>query len=208
MEALLYSTAALSAYFVGGWNPAITFSKAVYKKDIRDCGSGNPGFTNFKRVFGGRLAWVVMFLDLFKAAVVVAVFAYLFGRRLEMYHFGAAYTGAFAILGHAFPIWYGFNGGKGFLVGLSTVWVIDWRVGLITTLIMMALLLTVKYMSLSTVTAMLCSPLLLFAFGIPKSAVILSAVVAAFITLRHSENIKRLISGTESKFSLKSKSKN
>ena len=54
MKALLYMAAAIAAYLVAGWNPAITFSKAIYKKDIRSCGSGNPGFTNFRRSFGNR----------------------------------------------------------------------------------------------------------------------------------------------------------
>ena len=53
----LYIAAAITAYLVAGWNPAITLSKAIYKKDIRTCGSGNPGFTNFKRTFGNKWAW-------------------------------------------------------------------------------------------------------------------------------------------------------
>ena len=118
MKILLYILSALTAYLVAGWNPAITFSRAIYKKDIRECGSGNPGFTNFKRSFGNRWAWFVLLLDLFKAAVVVGIFALLFEQYFGMYQLGAAYTGLFALLGHAFPIWYGFKGGKGFLVSL------------------------------------------------------------------------------------------
>ena len=89
MDYLLYIGAALCAYLTAGWNPAITLSRAVYKKDIRECGSGNPGFTNFKRSFGSRLAWVVFALDLGKAAIVVALFASLFERRFGMWQFGA-----------------------------------------------------------------------------------------------------------------------
>ena len=118
MNYLLYISAAICAYLIAGWNPAITLSRAVYKKDIREYGSGNAGFTNFKRNFGMRLAWVVLVLDLCKAAVVVSVFASLFERTLGLWQLGAAYTGFIAVLGHAFPIWYGFKGGKGFLVGL------------------------------------------------------------------------------------------
>lgn len=64
MEALLYISAALAAYLVAGWNPAITFSKVIYKKDIRICGRGNPGFINFRRSFGNKWAWYVLVLDL------------------------------------------------------------------------------------------------------------------------------------------------
>jgi glycerol-3-phosphate acyltransferase PlsY len=203
MRALLYISAAVIAYLVAGWNPAITFSKAIYKKDIRECGSGNPGFTNFKRTFGNRFAWLVLVLDLSKAAIVAAIFACLFARHFNAYYFGAAYTGFFAMLGHAFPIWYKFKGGKGFLVSLSTVWVIDWRVGLIATIIMIVLLLTTKFMSLSTVAAMLCCPVLLAVFKVPASAVLVMTAIVLFMTVRHKENFKRLKAGNEPKFTIK-----
>lgn len=201
MEILLYVVSALTSYLIAGWNPAITFSKAVYKKDIRTMGSGNPGFTNFKRCFGNKLAWLVLFLDISKAAVVCIIFAHLFETELDLYQVGASYTGLFAVLGHAYPIWYKFKGGKGFLVSLSTVWVIDWRVGLIVTLIMVILLLTTKYMSLSTVVSLLCAPVILLFFKAPLSVVIYDALIALFVTYRHSENFKRLFKGEESKFS-------
>ena len=204
MKVLLYISAALTAYLFAGWNPAITFSRAIYKKDIRECGSGNPGFTNFKRTFGNRWAWWVLALDLSKAAVVVAIFANLFAQHLGMYHFGAAYTGLFAMLGHAFPVWYKFKGGKGFLVSLSVIWVLDWRVGLIVTLIMIALLLATKYMSLATVTAMLCCPIFLALFDAPTNAVLIITGIVLFMAIRHKENFKRLKAGTESKFMVKS----
>lgn len=204
MKAFLYISASLVAYLVAGWNPAITFSKAIYKKDIRTCGSGNPGFTNFRRSFGNKWAWLVLALDLSKAAVVVGLFANLFEQYLGAYQLGAAFTGLFALLGHAFPIWYGFKGGKGFLVSLSTVFVLDWRVGLIATLIMILLLLTTKYMSLSTVTAMLLCPVFLLLFGTSTNAVLIITAIVLFVAIRHKENFKRLIAGTESKFSVKS----
>ena len=199
---LLYISAAVTAYLVAGWNPAITFSKAVYKKDIRTMGSGNPGFTNFKRSFG-NLAWLILVLDLTKGALVVLLFAFLFERNCSgFYEFGAVYTGLFAVLGHSFPVWYGFKGGKGFLVGLSTLWVADWRVGALATLIMIVLLLTTKYMSLSTVTALVVSPLLFLAFGAESDVIITYAVTALFVLWRHRENFKRLFSGKENKFHL------
>ena len=70
MKALAYIISAVFAYFVSGLNPAIIMSKAIYKKDIRTCGSGNPGFTNFKRVVGNKYAWFVFVLDILKGAVI------------------------------------------------------------------------------------------------------------------------------------------
>lgn len=204
MKALLYISAALAAYLVAGWNPAITFSKAIYKKDIRTCGSGNPGFTNFKRCFGNKWAWYVLVLDLSKAAVVAAVFAWLFGKYLDNYQFGAAYTGLFAVLGHAFPVLYKFKGGKGFLVNMSIIWFIDWRAGLIALAIMLILLFTTQYMSLSTVVAMLTCPVVLLIVNTQPSVVCINAACVIFMAVRHKENFKRLLNGTESKFKVRS----
>ena len=204
MEMLLYISAALSAYLVAGWNPAITFSRAIYKKDIRTCGSKNPGFTNFKRTFGNKWAWWVLALDLSKAAIVALIFAVLFEKYRDCYQFGAAYTGIFAMLGHAYPVWYKFKGGKGFLVCLSTAWVTDPRVGLIATVIMIVLLLSTKYMSLSTVSAMLICPIMLFIFDSSVPVILLCTAAVIFMAVRHKENFKRLLEGTESKFTVKS----
>ena len=100
MKRALYIISALVAYFVTGLNPAIIISKLVYHKDIRTCGSGNPGFTNFKRTFGGAWSWVVMAIDLLKSAVVVGTFAMLFKHYTGHFQLGAAYTGLFCMLGH------------------------------------------------------------------------------------------------------------
>ena len=205
MKIFLYIMAAICGYVIAGMNPAIALSKAIYKKDIRECGSGNPGFTNFKRTFGNKWAWWVLVLDLSKAAVVVWLFAWLLSRQGVNFQFAAAYTGIFCMLGHAFPFQFKFKGGKGFLVCLSTMYVIDWRVGLIATGIMIVLLLTTKYMSLSTTLAMLLCPILLIPFGASISVILMATACAIFMAVRHKENFKRLIKGTESKFTLKGK---
>ena len=205
MKIFLFVMAAICGYFVAGINPAIALSKAIYKKDIRTCGSGNPGFTNFKRTFGNKWAWWVLVFDLSKAALVVGLFAWLLSLVDVPFQFGAAYTGIFCMIGHAFPILYKFKGGKGFLVCLSVMYLIDWRVGLIATGIMIVLLLTTKYMSLSTTVAMLLCPILLIPFHASLPVILMAAACAIFMAVRHAENFKRLFKGKESKFSLKSK---
>ena len=205
MKIFLFVMAAICGYFVAGINPAIALSKAIYKKDIRTCGSGNPGFTDFKRTFGNKWAWWVLVFDLSKAALVVGLFAWLLSLVDVPFQFGAAYTGIFCMIGHAFPILYKFKGGKGFLVCLSVMYLIDWRVGLIATGIMVVLLLTTKYMSLSTTVAMLLCPILLIPFRASLPVILMAAACAIFMAVRHAENFKRLFKGKESKFSLKSK---
>ena len=205
MTVLLYILAAVCGYLVAGLNPAIAMSKAIYHKDIRECGSGNPGFTNFKRTFGNKWAWWVLVFDLSKAAVVVWLFAWLLSRQGVDFQLGAAFTGVFCMLGHAFPLQYKFKGGKGFLVCLSTMYVIDPRVGLFATALMIVLLLITKYMSLSTVIAMWTCPMVLIILKAPLSVIFLAVLCVLFMTWRHKENFKRLIQGKESKFVLKSK---
>ena len=201
MKALAYIISAVFAYFVSGLNPAIIMSKAIYKKDIRTCGSGNPGFTNYKRVFGNKYAWFVFVLDILKGAVISVVAGLLFRAYVGSWALGVAYAGLFAMLGHAFPIYYGFKGGKGFLVCLSTVWFIDWRAGAIATAVLVIMLPLTKYMSLSTMSALVAGAVAVAAFGGGLAVSIMYAVCVLFVIVRHKQNIVRLVQGTESKFS-------
>lgn len=201
MKALAYIISAVFAYFVSGLNPAIIMSKAIYKKDIRTCGSGNPGFTNFKRVFGNKYAWFVFVLDILKGAVISVVAGLLFRAYVGSWALGVAYAGLFAMLGHAFPIYYGFKGGKGFLVCLSTVWFIDWWAGAIATAVLVIMLPLTKYMSLSTMSALVAGAVAVAAFGGGLAVSIMYAVCVLFVIVRHKQNIVRLVQGTESKFS-------
>ena len=205
MKLLLWFAGAIAAYTVSSWNPAITLSKLIYHKDIRTCGSGNPGFTNFKRTFGNKWAWWVMLLDICKAGLVVLLFSWLL--QFQGYHFqnAAAIIGAFALLGHAYPVWYEWKGGKGFLVTLSVIAVVDWRVGIAAFALMTALLLTTDYMSLSTVTALLLSPIMMIFLKTEPTAIIIVAAMVTFVAVRHKENFKRLLSGTEKHFLRKPK---
>lgn len=201
MKAFAYIVSAVFAYFVSGLNPAIIMSNAIYKKDIRSCGSGNPGFTNFKRVFGNRYAWFVFVLDILKGAVISVAAGLLFRAYAGSWALGVAYAGLFAMLGHAFPVYYGFKGGKGFLVCLSTVWFIDWRAGAIATAVLVIMLPLTKYMSLSTISALVAGAVSVAAFGGGLAVSIMYAVCVLFVIARHKQNIVRLVKGTESKFS-------
>jgi len=192
---------ALVAYLISGLNPAIIMSKAIYKKDIRNEGSGNPGFTNFKRVFGSKYAWYVFALDILKGAVISIIAGLLFTALGYSWSLGVAFAGMFAMLGHAFPLYYGFKGGKGFLVALSTIFFIDWRAGLVAFVIMAILLLTTKYMSLATNCGLLAGLFTAAFLGLGFPTCFMYALCVIFVVARHHENIERLLSGTESKFS-------
>ncbi len=207
---LLFFCAGVTAYLIAGLNPAILLSKAIYHEDIRTCGkgSGNPGFTNFKRVYGGKWAYVVMALDIGKCVALLAIFGDLFGKYAvineldcNLRQIGIAYTALCAAIGHDFPVWYRFQGGKGFLVNMAAVWFLDWRAGLVAFALLCIFLFTTKYMSLATMIAILSCPVVLLITGGEPIAIIISFLSALLMIWRHKENIKRLVKGTESKFS-------
>ena len=201
-DLLIFAAVAVAAYFIAGFNPAIFFSKTVYHADIRTEGSGNPGFTNFKRVYGGALSWVVCFLDIVKGAAALLPGGFLFSYLYGAWQFGVAYAGMFAMLGHAYPAVYGFRGGKGFLVCLTTAWFLDWRAGTAATLMLMLVLFTLKYMSLSSILAVTAGLAVLCFTGAPLPVCLMYAACVVFMTVRHKANIRRLFLGTESKFAL------
>lgn len=206
---LLFFFAGLTAYLVAGINPAILLSSLIYKEDIRTCGkgSGNPGFTNFKRVYGSKWAWLVMVLDIGKCVALLALFGSLFGKyayaeglQSDLRQVGIAYMMLMASIGHDFPIWYGFKGGKGFLVNMAAVWFLDWRAGVVAFAILCIFLFTIKYMSLATMLAILSCPVVLLLVKGEPAAIVLSLASAMLMVYRHKENISRLLNGTENKF--------
>ncbi|MBR6410512.1 MAG: glycerol-3-phosphate acyltransferase [Clostridia bacterium] len=217
---LLCACTAVIAYLCGGLNPAIIFSKAVYHKDIREYGSKNPGFTNFKRVFGPKLAWFVFLCDVLKTLIPVLAASFLFSGMITdlgadstlMWKFGAAFAGIFVMLGHAFPVWYAFKGGKTFSCGAALVWFIDWRAGLVSAAIFLFLLLVVpKIMSLSSCSAALTFPIATLTIGLITgvigqpfyiAVVALNFAGAALLIARHHSNLSRLFRGEEKKFYL------
>lgn len=208
MSVVVLAICAAVSYLIGGLNSAIILSKLVYGEDIRTKGSKNPGFTNFKRVYGGSIiSWSVMLLDILKTVLPVLLSAVLTQNLYGLWQTGAAVSGLFCTIGHCLPVWYGFKGGKGFLTAMTMLWVIDWRCGLTAFIVMAVLLLTMKYMSLATIAGLVTGAVVLAVMhlGTNPACVILYLLCVSLMVFRHRENIKRLKNGTESKFSLKKK---
>ena len=198
---------ALLSYVAGGINGAIIMSKLIYHEDIRKSGSNNPGFTNFKRVYGlNAAAWAVLLIDILKTALPVFISAVYMSFEFDMWQFGAQFSGIFCMLGHCFPVWYGFKGGKAFIAGFATIWFVDWRMTLIAMAIFFLLLFTLKYMSVASCTAAFSCPVSLFYLGYSNAWVeVIAIAAAALVIVRHYPNFVKLMHGTESKFSLSSK---
>ncbi len=206
MTVLIYVLTAIVSYVVAAVNPAIVLSRLVYHGDIRKEGSGNPGFTNFHRVYGGKLSWLVFVLDIGKCVAVSLIAGLVFAPDyFASRALGAAYAGVFALLGHTYPVFYRFKGGKGFLVTFALLWVLDWRAGLVATAVMLTVLPLSGYMSLSSILTLLAGAVTLIVVKIHTPALFLTFGAVLLVIWRHRGNIARLVAGTEKKFSFRKK---
>ena len=209
MMILLCAAAAIIAYLLGGLNFAIIISKYKFKDDIRRFGSGNAGMTNMLRTYGKAAAAFTLLGDMAKAAVSVFIGTILAGEA------GAYIAGFFCVLGHSFPCYYGFKGGKGIVVTATMLLCLEPVVFLILFVIFALIVLSTKYLSLGSIIGMMIYPVLLnrmygFLNGTeqePAIPAIISILNAALVVWLHRENIKRLLEGKENKFSLKKKDK-
>ncbi len=188
-------------YLLGSINPAILISRIKYKRDIRTCGSGNPGATNMLRTFGKGAAAATLILDLLKAALSFYFGLYLLGIN------GSAIAGFFVVFGHMFPIFNKFQGGKGVACLAAIALCTSPLTFAIVLLIWLIIVIGTRYVSLASVMSALLYPLILRAFtgssaGLTVAMAILSAI---FVVFRHKENLKRLYHGQESKIQLRKK---
>ena len=192
----------IAPYLLGSMNFAIIISKAKYGSDIRNHGSGNAGMTNMMRTYGKSAAALTLAGDALKA-ILSGVIGYV---TIGMY--GAYIAGMFCILGHMFPVYYKFKGGKGVVTAYASILMCDPAVFLVLLLIFVIIVAFTKYISLGSVMCMLIYPVILdrmhkFFNGVTGPYVIIAILNAALIIFMHRENIKRLLKGNESKFSFK-----
>lgn len=187
------------SYLLGNVNGAILLSKLVEKDDVRRHGSGNAGFTNFFRNYGRGTSLLVILIDGAKTVAACLLGLWLLGKyglRTE----GMLLGGLFASLGHDFPAFLGFRGGKGIVCGFATALATDWRVGLILFGVFAIVYLLTRYVSLAS---LLCSVGFFVSFALlyPGNAAIaaLAFVQAALAIYLHRENIARLVKGQERK---------
>ena len=203
MTALFYVLTALCAYFLGGINGAIITSKYLFRKDVRKYGSGNAGLTNFFRTFGLAGVALVLFVDIAKSVLAVLIGKGLLGVVGEP-TLGGLFAGFFLIVGHFYPAFYQFHGGKGVLCAVMVAIMTNWQVGLLCFAVFLMTVVLTRYISLGSVLGTLSFLPLLLLFGYRDPIELLLALMcAAAVVLKHSPNIKRLLNGTESKIKFK-----
>ena len=204
LSALLLSAV---AYLLGSLNFAIIISGKSYHQDIRDFGSKNAGMTNMMRTYGRRAAGLTLLGDALKAAVSCTLGYVMWGQK------GAYLAGVFCIVGHMFPLYYHFRGGKGVVTAAVSILMCNPIVFLILFVLFVAIVLASKYISLGSIMCMLLYPIILD--RVDRSAllnevppegspnVLFAFIIMALVVWKHRENIKRLWTGTENKFSFK-----
>ena len=190
----------IMGYLIGSCNFAVIYSRLFKKDDIRKHGSGNAGATNVLRTYGKGPAAAVFVLDLAKGVVAVLL-AKLFFPNTDICACIAAFG---AILGHNFPCYHGFRGGKGVATSFAVLLVLDWRVALIALGVFIIVVLITRYVSVSSISASIAAPAAAIVFRCVNNSVSLAICVFAVCVgilciLRHQSNIVRLRQGKENK---------
>ena len=221
MEWICYIIMIVVPYLLGGINTSIIVTKLRTGKDIREMGSGNAGLTNTLRTQGKAIAGIVLLGDVLKAVVAVfavkLAFLFIGGIDTTDVTLGMNWVNYISIMmvvvGHVFPVYYHFKGGKGVLAAISAIFAVDWRSAVILLSIFIILVAITRYVSLGSCIAssMFCVTALIFTYfmdGDPAGIInsILGGLTAALIIFMHRGNIQRLLTHTEKKLGEKAKS--
>lgn len=193
------------AYLLGSVNTSILVSKFM-GRDVRNEGSGNAGATNTLRVFGKGAAIIVVLGDALKGVVAILIARALTGMFTAAGVIMAPVyaAGLFVVLGHNFPLYFGFKGGKGIMTSAAVIFMLDWQIGVIVLICALTVMAISRYVSLGSCIACLIFPAAVIMFhGDDLHFVALSVVMGALALFMHRANIVRLVKGTESKLNFK-----
>lgn len=190
-------------YLLGSVNFALVISKVFYRDDIRKYGSGNAGMTNMLRTYGKGAAAATLLCDMLKSVLSV-----LFGSFLLGTTFGGYLAGMFCVIGHIFPVFFKFKGGKGVATVAAMILVLDPLCFLLLAIIFVLLVAATRYISLGSIICMMLYPIITYKLATHGSIgfpVLFAFIVAALIIFMHRSNIVRLRNHTENKLSFSKK---
>ena len=212
MKYLIIIAVAVISYLIGSVNFSILISKAISGKDIRESGSGNAGATNMLRTHGKKMGVLTLLLDVLKGIVAIII-AMIVDKKIGANTGILSYiAGVCVILGHNFPIYFGFKGGKGVATSLGVVLMLDWKVGLIVAVCAIAIMAITRYVSLGSIlggaayiVVEIVKAIVTKNYNIVQLVCVV--IIGGLLIARHHANIKRLLSGTENKLSFGKKEK-
>lgn len=194
MNALNYIITAVIAYLLGSFCASIPISKKLYGKDVRTEGSGNAGATNVARVYGLKAGLATLACDTLKTAAAMLIGAYLCGET------GKALAGAACIIGHCFPVFFGFKGGKGVSVGVALGLFSGLPVFVSIVCVFFAAAFLSKKVSLGSICAACALPIASLIFKCSTPMLVMNIFASVLVVVMHRKNIIRLINGTEGDF--------
>lgn len=203
-----YIIVSVLAYLIGSINFSILIGKKLAGIDVRQKGSGNAGSTNVLRTVGKKAAVITLVCDILKGviAVVVALIAGGIAKNTDG-SLLAQLAGIFVILGHTFPIFFEFKGGKGVATALGVLLIINFQIGLICLVFALIIMAFTKMVSAGSVTAAVLFPVLTVFihqhYVVEGNYILFGVIVAAIVIFNHRANIKRILDGTENKLSFK-----
>lgn len=226
---LVIIAVAVISYLIGSINFSIILSKIISGKDIRESGSGNAGATNMLRTHGKKMGVITLLLDVAKgiAAILLSMLAvkFLKGNAMQLnilnggdgptavymtsdYAFLKYIAGVCVILGHNFPLYFGFKGGKGVATSLGVVLMLDWKVGLIVAVCAVAVMAITRYVSLGSILGGAAYIIAEIVKAVVKGEynimqLVCVVIIGGLLIARHHANIKRLLNGTENKLGAK-----
>lgn len=198
----IYILVALVAYLIGSISFSVIFTKKLAGFDVREKGSKNAGSTNVLRTAGKKVAILTLVCDVLKGVIAV-LFAKFIGKvdNFEHTEYLVQLAGLMVVLGHTFPIFFGFKGGKGVATSLGVIMIINWQIGLICLVFALILMILTRIVSLGSVAAAILFPVLtLFItenYSVPGDYRIFGILLGVFVCFNHRANIKRLLKGEE-----------
>lgn len=209
MISIFSISALVFAYLFGSIPTAVWIGQAFYGIDVREYGSGNAGATNTFRVLGKKAGIAVMLIDIAKGWTATNL-AYFIGlsvtgpeHSVQFYNYQLA-LGVIAVMGHLFPIFAGFRGGKGIATLFGMILAVHFQAALLCVLVFLVILIVFKYVSLGSIAAGFTFPLsIIFIFHSPiRSVVLYGMCICILIMVTHQKNIERLLKGKETKVNL------
>ena len=212
---IAYVIMALIAYLIGSINFSVIISKKMAGFDVREKGSGNAGSTNVLRTVGKKAAIITLICDILKGIVSICI-ALIISKiaKEQSASILVELAALFVVVGHTFPIFFDFKGGKGVATSLGVILVINWKIGLICLVFALILMAITRMVSLGSISAaVLFAVLTLFIrdsyiVNYDVSFILFGILLAVLVIFNHRSNLKRIISGTENKLSFSKKSEN
>ena len=204
----VYIIVSVIAYLLGSISFSIIISKKMAGFDVRDKGSKNAGSTNVLRTVGKKAAIITLICDCLKGVIAILI-AYIAGNIAKNLDRALLIqlAGIFVVLGHTFPIFFKFKGGKGVATSLGVLLMVNWQIGLICLVFALILMALTRFVSLGSVAAAILFPVLTVFitnnYLVNGNYIIFGIILAILVIFNHRENVKRLLTGTENKLSFK-----